>query len=130
MNIVYGCSFDLSGFSGKNRATRQKLRALENKADKLIVISSNFKKFKILELFISDLKAVYFLFKFVSIKYYFLVFLLITTLSILDILSKYITLIPGVIDHYSQILNATHYKVGFRFEFWAFTSIPIMLYFF
>jgi hypothetical protein len=63
MNIVYACSFDLSGFSGKNRATRQKLRALENKVDKLIVISSNFKKFKILELFILDLKAVYFLLK-------------------------------------------------------------------
>jgi hypothetical protein len=70
------------------------------------------------------------LYRFVSIKYYFLVFLLITTLSFLDVLSKYITLIPGVIDHYFHILNATHYKVGFRFEFWAFTSIPIMLYFF
>lgn len=69
-------------------------------------------------------------YRFVSIKYYFLAFLLITILSFLDVFAKFITVIPGVDDSYSHILNATEkYEVGFRFEFWVFTSIPIMLYF-
>lgn len=39
MRVVYACSFDLSRFSGKERATRQKLNALKHEVVSLTIFS-------------------------------------------------------------------------------------------
>lgn len=70
-------------------------------------------------------------FRSVAIRYYFYTFLLLTILSYLNVFSDFIIMIPGVNESYSHILNATErYDVGFRFGFWAFTIVPLILYFF
>jgi hypothetical protein len=61
MKIAYLCNFDTNGYAGKNRATRQKLKALNNQIDDLVIVSANFKKLKFLELFCLELKAIYFI---------------------------------------------------------------------
>lgn len=67
----------------------------------------------------------------IAIRYYFLMFLLLTLLSYLNLFSGFITMVPGLSDSYSHILNATEkYDVGFRYGFWVFTTIPLVLYFF
>src|SRR5690606_4142110 len=40
LHVLYLCDFDLSRGSGKDRATRQKLKALSEKVDRLDVVSS------------------------------------------------------------------------------------------
>ncbi|WP_211218133.1 glycosyltransferase [Marinobacter daepoensis] len=43
LSMVYLCNFDLSGSTGKNRATRQKLSALRGKVSRLYVVSDGSK---------------------------------------------------------------------------------------
>lgn len=64
MNVMYLCNFDINGYSGKNRATRQKLNALKKQVNNLIIISSQIKRMKFLELFFLEIKAIYMILKY------------------------------------------------------------------
>lgn len=64
MKILYLCNFDLNNYSGKNRATKQKLIALQKQIDELYVISSKLKRLKFFELFFLEIKALYMILKY------------------------------------------------------------------
>lgn len=64
MKILYVCNFNLDNYSGRNRATKQKLKALKKQIDELYIISSKLKKFKFLELFFIELKSIYMILKY------------------------------------------------------------------
>lgn len=63
MRVLYLCDFDLAKYSGKERATRQKLRALARHVDHLDCISANGKMYKICNIVLLDFKALYFIYK-------------------------------------------------------------------
>ncbi len=64
MKVLYACSFDISGCSGKNRATRQKLTELKKLVDGLIVVHSRRGGLlRIPELVYIELKCLYLLVK-------------------------------------------------------------------
>lgn len=54
--VIYICSFDLKGGSGKERATKQKLKALSKLCD-LKVLSLKINKFKLIQMLFIDLYA-------------------------------------------------------------------------
>ncbi len=58
MKILYLTHSDLRKTKGHHRATSQKLKALKKIVNNLIVISSSFKKFKFLEIFILEIKCI------------------------------------------------------------------------
>lgn len=60
MKVLYACNFNLSGYSGKDRATRQKLIALGLLVDELKVVSGGGWKF--FDLFLIEFKCIYYLF--------------------------------------------------------------------
>lgn len=63
MKIIYLCNFDLTNYTGKNRATRQKLKSLGNQVDNLIIVSSKFRRLKFLELFFLEIKTIFLVLK-------------------------------------------------------------------
>ncbi len=63
MKIIYLTHADLRKSKGHHRATYQKLRSLKGLVNKLIIVSSTFKKFKFLELVFLELKCILLIFK-------------------------------------------------------------------
>lgn len=63
MKIIYLTHADLQKSKGHHRATYQKLRSLKILVNKLIIVSSKFKKFKFLELVFLELKCIFLIFK-------------------------------------------------------------------
>lgn len=63
VKVLYLCDFDLSRGTGKDRATFQKVRALEKKVEKLKVVSHTFggPLFRFFSIFLLDLKATFFI---------------------------------------------------------------------
>ncbi len=61
MKILYLCHSDLDGWKSDHRATSQKLKALKDLVEKVIIVSSKFRRFKLLELFFLELKCVFFI---------------------------------------------------------------------
>lgn len=59
LKVIFLCDFDLSRGSGKDRATRQKLKALKEKVEVLDVVSSSFRNplARFLSILFLDLKA-------------------------------------------------------------------------
>lgn len=64
MKIIYLCHFNFDTDKGPHRATFQKLKALKNLVNDLIIVSSKFKKFKSIELIFLELKCIYLLIKY------------------------------------------------------------------
>lgn len=58
MKIIYLTHSDLQKWKGHHRGTFQKLKSLKKLVDKLIIISSKFKKFKFLELIFLEIKCI------------------------------------------------------------------------
>ena len=58
MKVIYLTHSDLTKWKGHHRATSQKLKSLKKLVGKLIVVSSRFKKFKLLELLFLELKCI------------------------------------------------------------------------
>ncbi|MBE0505983.1 MAG: glycosyltransferase family 4 protein [Marinospirillum sp.] len=63
MRVLYLCDFDLSRYSGKDRATRQKLRALSKCVEQLDCLSANSRFNKGFNVVLLDFKAFYFILK-------------------------------------------------------------------
>lgn len=63
MRVLYLCDFDLSKYSGKDRATRQKLRALSKCVNQLHCLSANSRFNKVFNIFLLDFKAFCFILK-------------------------------------------------------------------
>lgn len=59
MKVLYACNFNLKRFSGKDRATRQKLHALRSLVGTLHVVSSG--RFRILDLLLIDIRCIYYM---------------------------------------------------------------------
>lgn len=59
MKIIYLSHSELEGWKSDHRATSQKLMALKELVEELIVVSSKFKKFKFLEIIFLELKCIF-----------------------------------------------------------------------
>lgn len=59
MKIIYLCHSNLEGWKSDHRATSQKLKALRDLVEELIIVSSKFKRLKFLEIIFLDLKCIF-----------------------------------------------------------------------
>ena len=63
MKIIYLCHSDLEGWKSDHRATAQKLKALKDLVEELIIVSSKLNKFKFFELIFLELKCIFLMFQ-------------------------------------------------------------------